>query len=240
MTGLRFLRIAGSASGFRGRGSDSRRRSRQSRCLEPRSGPQRRRPSSCSHNGCRRATDRPAAGRAACGRLFRHNPRGTRGAGAARGPSRGKRRRRRTHWRRTRNASCPRTPVVPEMDASAAFRHVAASIREPSAEIHSLWGVLHPARGARKASACKALDSTTEGLTTRHQALRAQRRPPTGGDARADDRARTSDALIPTARFHGQSASANAESVGGVRISLLGRQRSLSGECVKAASCGTS
>jgi hypothetical protein len=32
----------------------------------------------------------------------------------------------------------------------AAFRHVAASIREPSAEIHSLWGGLHPAREARK------------------------------------------------------------------------------------------
>jgi hypothetical protein len=30
-----------------------------------------------------------------------------------------------------------------------AFRHVAASILEPSAEIHSLWGVLHPAREAR-------------------------------------------------------------------------------------------
>jgi hypothetical protein len=32
------------------------------------------------------------------------------------------------------------------------FRHVAASIREPSAEIHFLWGVLHPAR-ERKAAA---------------------------------------------------------------------------------------
>src|SRR5229473_5976328 len=31
----------------------------------------------------------------------------------------------------------------------AAFRHVAASIRQPSAEIHFLWGVLHPAREAR-------------------------------------------------------------------------------------------
>ena len=31
-----------------------------------------------------------------------------------------------------------------------AFRHVAASIREPSAEIHSLWGVLHPARAAAR------------------------------------------------------------------------------------------
>jgi hypothetical protein len=31
---------------------------------------------------------------------------------------------------------------VGEIDDSSGFRHVAASIREPSAEIHSLWGVL--------------------------------------------------------------------------------------------------
>jgi hypothetical protein len=36
-----------------------------------------------------------------------------------------------------------------EIDASSGLPSRGASIREPSAEIHSLWGVLHPAREAR-------------------------------------------------------------------------------------------
>jgi hypothetical protein len=38
-----------------------------------------------------------------------------------------------------------------------AFRHVASSFREPSAEIHSLWGVLHPARAAARKAALFSL-----------------------------------------------------------------------------------
>src|SRR5258708_23113049 len=79
-----------------------------------------------------------------------------------------------------------------------AFRHVAASIREPSAEIHSLWGVLHPARAAaRKAHLRKVpLTGIEHVRVAAHLASETPRRLP-GEELRVIERDRWLTRLKP-------------------------------------------